>query len=1064
VASLAVALCLFGVFAYATLGIAVVPNANYPSVSVITIYQGADPATVESNITKPIEDAISSLPNIDTNGLTSTSAYGRSTVSVQFTSAANADLVSVDVERVVNGVRDKLPTDANAPVIRKLDINAAGVATVVLSGASLPHLQDLIDTSLQQQFSALPGVGAVNVASGVTREIHITVDQEALRGRGLSINNVTNALQTQQIEVPAGSITDGRTDLSVYFDGLAASMETLGNIVLAQTPTGPVYMRDVATFEDTFQKRSSIARVNGREGIALVFVKLPDANSINVVDSVKRRMEELNPQLPPGMHLDLVVDASTYSAKSFSTVRSALIEAVIATGVILLVFLHTWRSTLTVLVSIPVSILSTLALMSLLHYNLNLLTMVALVVSVGILVDDSIVVLENISRHLDMGKSPGEAALDGRNEIGLAAITITLVDVVVYVPLATMTSGLPGQFIAPFAVVITSATLASLIVSFTLTPLQAKLYLRRHEGKFGNSPLARFGRWWDRGFDTLERWYEHLLSFTLPRRWLVILVGLACFAGGLSLLFTGKIGFDFFPNGDQSEVDVTLTMPPATSLATTTGVADKIESELHTYPEVRGLYTVLGVSLTGGAAASAGTGSSSAQITVLLVPPSQRTRPVAELAEDMRVRLEGRYPGAKLRVGMPNAFGFTGFGGAPTQVQVAGPDAATVDRISRDVQKVVATVPGAVGIDNSNDNLQTQLRTKIDWTRAADLGVSARDGGNALRAAIDGFTSNSNQYRESGKSSIPIRVLTVDAGSLTPTQISRLPVSGSKGVVELGQFTTFEQVGIPTTIQHVNRLRSVTIGVSPGQGYLTGTVQNAVVAAVAKMKLPTGYSLSYAGSGQQGASAVGDVVRAMEVAVLLMYMLMLMLFGSFTLPLAVLMSLPLAMIGALGALALGHSAFTLFSMLGAVVLLGLVGKNAILLVDRADHLRQTGLDRHSALLQAGPSRLRPIVMTTLSIMAALIPITSGLEEGSELLQSVGLVLIGGLLTSTLLTLVFVPAMYTIFDDIQNLVARLFRRGRPARPKFTGLPVPVGMRTGHPAGEPVLAGREREGAD
>jgi hydrophobic/amphiphilic exporter-1 (mainly G- bacteria), HAE1 family len=1061
VASLALGLCLFGAFAYATLGIAVVPNANFPSVSVITIYQGADPSTVEANVTKPIEDAISSLPNIDTNGLTSVSAYGRSTVSVQFTSAANADLVPVDVERVVNAVRDKLPTDANPPIIRKLDINAAGVATVVLSGPSLVRLQDLIETSLQQQFGALPGVGSVNIASGVTHEVHVTVDQEALRARGLSINSVTNALQLQQIEMPAGSISDGTTDLSVYFDSLASSLESLGAIVITQTSTGPVFMRDVATFDDTFQKRTSIARVNGREGVGLIIVKLPDANSISVVDAVRHKVDELNLQLPAETHLDLVIDTSTYTSKSFATVRSALVEAVLATGLILLVFLHTWRSTLTVLVSIPVSILSTLALMYLLHYNLNLLTMVALVVSVGILVDDSIVVLENISRHLDMGKSPGQAALDGRNEISLAAITITLVDVVVYVPLATMTTGLPGQFLQPFAVVITSATLASLIVSFTLTPLQARLYLRRHEGKLGNSVLTRFGRQWDRGFDALERQYERVLSFSLPRRWLVIAIGFIFFGAGLSLLFTGRIGFDFFPSGDQSEVDLTLTMPPATSLAITEGVADKIEAELQNYAELRAIYSVVGVSGAGGAAVSATSGSNQAQITALLVRPGERSRSVAEIAEDMRVRLEGRYPGAKLRVSMPNAFGFTGFGGAPTQVQVLGPDSATVDQLSREIQQVITTVPGAVGIDNSNDNLQPQLRTKIDWTRAADLGVTARDGGTVLRAALDGFTSNNNQYRQVGKSSIPIRVLTTDAGNMTPTQIARLPVSGSKGVVELGQFTTFEQAGIPTTIQHVNRLRSVTIGVTPGQGYLTGTVQNAVVAAVSKVKLPLGYTVSYAGTGQQGGSAFGDVIRAMMVAVLLMYMLMMMLFNSFTLPLAVLMSLPLAMIGALGALALAHSAFTLFSMLGAVVLLGLVGKNAILLVDRADHLRQTGLDRYSALMQAGPSRLRPIVMTTLSIMAALLPITSGLEEGSELLQSVGLVLIGGLLTSTLLTLVFVPAMYTVFDDIQNLAGRLARRGTSAQPRFNGVPAPFGIPAARPA---VLAGKDREGGD
>src|SRR5712691_4171691 len=579
VAGVAVALCLFGLFAYTSLGVAITPNVNVPQAIVTTTYPGADPATVEANVTRPIEDAVATLPNIDSNGLISTSTFGVSVVSVQFTSAANADLVAVDVQRVVNEVRSKLPADADPPSVTKVDFNAQGVATLVLSGSGqqLTRLQDLAENSLQQQFNALPGVGTTAIRSGITHEIHITVDQDALRARDLSITSVVNALQSQQLEVPAGTITQGTTDLSVYFDSLAGKVETLGDIVVTQTATGPVYLRDVASVQDTFKTRTSIVRVNGQEGISLVIIKLADANSISVVDGVKHKLDELNSQLPPGTHLSLVVDASTYTSKSFSTVRNALVEAVLATGLILLLFLHTWRSTLIVLVSIPVSLLSTLALMYVLHYNLNLLTMVALVVSVGILVDDSIVVLENISRHLDMGKSPADAALDGRNEISLAAITITLVDVVVYVPLATMTTGLPGQFLQPFAVVITAATLASLVVSFTLTPLQARLYLRRHEGKFGNSPLARFGRQWDRGFDALEHQYERLLSFSLPRRWLVILVGMACFAGGLSLLFTGKIGFDFFPSGDQSVVDITLTMPPATSLATTSGVTDKIE-------------------------------------------------------------------------------------------------------------------------------------------------------------------------------------------------------------------------------------------------------------------------------------------------------------------------------------------------------------------------------------------------------------------------------------------------------------------------------------------------------
>jgi len=1030
VSGIALALCLFGLLAFTSLGVAIAPNVNIPQAVVTTSYPGADPATIEANVTRPIEDAIATLPNIDTNGLTSTSAFGVSLVSVQFTSAANPDLVAVDVQRVVNGVRANLPADADTPTVTKVDFNAQGVATVVLSGRglSLTRLEDLAENSLQQQFNALPGVGTTAIRSGIKHEVHVTVDQDALRARALSINTVAGALQTQQLEVPAGTIAQGTTDLSVYFDSLAPRVDALNDLVVQQTDNGPIYLRDVATVQDTFKMRSSIVRVDGREGISLVAIKLADANSISVVDGVKQKIAELNQQLPPGIRLDLVVDASTYTSKSFSTVRNALVEAIFATGLILLIFLHTWRSTLIVLVSIPVSLLATLTLMAVLHYNLNLLTMVALVVSVGILVDDSIVVLENIARHLGMGKPPLDAAVEGRTEIGLAAITITLVDVVVYVPMAVMTTGLPAQFLQPFAVVITAATLSSLAVSFTLTPMLARFFLRRTDSAAGTSPLARFGRLLDAGFNRLERGYERLLRWSLPRRWRVIGIGVASFAAGIGLLVFGLIGLDFFPNGDQSELDITLRMPASTTLDATNATAQKVETELRTLPEVRSLYSVVGESSVGGDPTDIG-GANQAQITALLVPHGDRSRSSAEIAEDVRQRFDHRFPGAKVRVGMPNAFGFGGYGGAPIQVLVQGSDPQVVDQLATQIQQRIAPLPGAVGLDNSNDNVQTQLRARIDWTRAADLGVNPRDAGAALRSALDGFTSNANQFRQTGRPSIPIRILTVDPQNTSPTDIQRLPVTGARGDVQLGQFTTFEQTRIPTAINHVNRLRSVTIGVNAGDGQLVGNLQNQVQVAVANVSMPSGYTVTYAGQGQQGGSAFGDLARAMGVAVLLMYMLMMMLFRSLTLPLAVLMSLPLALVGALGAMALAHSAFTLFSMLGVAVLLGLVGKNAILLVDRTHHLRETGYDRYCALLAAGPTRLRPIVMTTLSVMAALLPIASGLEEGSELLQSVALVLIGGLLTSTLLTLVFVPAMYTVFDDLQELVLRLVRRPR-----------------------------------
>ncbi len=1045
VLAVTVAVGIFGVFAYASLGVAIAPNINFPQVIVTTTYAGADPETIESNVTQPIEDAIAALPNIDTNGLTSISAQGVSTVIVQFTSAANADLVSVDVERVVNQARSNLPPDADPPIISKVDINAAGVATVVFSGPQpLTELEDVAENVLQKQFNALPGVGAANIRSGITREVHVNVDEWQLRARGLSINNVVTALQGQQLEVPAGTITQGRSDFSVYFDALAARPEDLGNIVVLQTPNGAVYLRDVATVESTYKKRDAIVRVNGQEGIALVVTKLPDANTISVVNEVRKAITRLEPQLPPGSHLDVVVDSARYTQKSFDTVQRALIEAIFMTGLILLLFLHTWRSTAIVLVSIPTSLLVTLTMMSLLDYNLNLLTMMALTLCVGILVDDSIVVLENIARHLGMGKPPWHAALEGRSEIGLAALTITLVDVVVYVPIAVMLSGIPAQFLRPFALTIAIATLTSLMISFTLTPLLASRFLKREEEHAGG-PLARFGRWWDSGFFWMEHRYEALLRYTLPRRWWVIGAGLLSFALGISLWMMGLIGSDFFPSGDQSEIDITLTMPPSSSLDATNQAALQIENALHQYHEVTTVYSVVGT--TSGFFGN-NTGANTAQVTALLVPPHDRQRTSADLGDEMRTLFVSSIPGAKIQIGLPNAFGFGRFGGQPIQVQVQGVDPATVDRLAGEVEQAVRAVPGAASVQNSNDNRQTQLRAKIDWARAADLGVTPQAAGTALRFAIDGFRSSATQYKQTGRTAIDIRVLNANANVATVQDIRDLPVSTSNGgTVKLSQFTDIREVTIPTRINHVNRLRSVTIGAEPGAGKLVGDVQNAVMRAVKDVPLPSGYAVTYAGQGNSGNSAFTDIFKALGVAVLLMYMLMMVLFGSLTLPLAVLMSLPLAVVGSFGAMALTHTPFTLFSLLGFAVLVGLVGKNAILLVDYTEILQGRGYERNAALLEAGPTRLRPIVMTTMSVMAALLPIASGLEEGSELLKSAAVVLIGGLLTSTLLTLVFVPAMFTIFDDFQRWVGSRFRRGLGALPAPSpharhGTPAPI----------------------
>jgi len=840
VSAITFSIILFGLFSYFNMGIAITPNVNFPTVVVTTVYPGADPETIEANVTRPIEDAIATLPNIDNNGLTSTSMQGISSVTVQFTSAANPDMVSVDVERVVQSVRFKLPTEADPPTVSKIDINAFGVATVIFSGdQSLLELQGVAEDVLQRRFNAVPGVSSTAIQSGITREIHVLVDQSKLQSSGLSINTVISSVQAQQLEMPAGTITQSGRDYSIYFDALVTTPQQLGEIVLLQTQAGAVRLKDVATIQDTMLKRQAIVRVNGKEGIALVVAKLPQANTITVVDGVKKAIQELDSQIPPGSHLDVVVDNSTYTAKSFNTVQRALIEAVLCTGLILLLFLHTWRSTVIVLVSIPTSLLATMVVMGFLHYNLNLLTMMALTLSVGILVDDSIVVLENIFRHLKMGKLPYVAALDGRSEIGLAAITITLVDVVVYVPIAVLLSGIAAQFIGPFAITIATATLASLAVSFTLTPLLASRFLKAGDEHASTGPMAAFGRAWNNGFMFIEKRYESLLRVALPHRWWVIGIGLATFVAGIML--STQIGQDFFPSGDQSEIDMTMLLPSGTALSATNAATQQIEQELRARPDVVTVFSLVGQYTSG---FGGDTGANAAQIRVLLSSPHERQISSIDLGAELRTQYGNAIPGAKIQIGVPNAFGWGGFGGQPIQALVQGSDPVTLDTYAAQVAETMRQVPGATSVQSSNENVQTQIRAKVDWQRAADLGVQPQAAGLALRTAIDGFKSNSNQFHREGLSAVDIRVLSSTGENATLADIRGLPVSTTNGgTIRLDQFTAFQERQNPTSIRHVNRLRSITVGAEPVQGTPTGTLQNAVMTELKKIPAQTALRL-----------------------------------------------------------------------------------------------------------------------------------------------------------------------------------------------------------------------------
>jgi hydrophobic/amphiphilic exporter-1 (mainly G- bacteria), HAE1 family len=1032
IAALTIAILLFGLTSYLSMGIGIVPNINFPGALITTTDAGADPSTVETQITKPIEDAVAALPNIDT--ITSTSDEGVSTVVLQFTTAANPDLASVDVERVVNALRGQLPPEASPPSVAKFDTSAFPVITVAVSGPQpLDQITRIAQDQIQRAFAGVAGVQSVSLKGGQAREIQVKVDPTKLEAYGIGLNSVQLALQSEQLQTPAGLLAADGRDVNVRLNGLVSQPQQLGQIIVATTSGGPVYLRDVATVVDGVKTTQTIDRVNGGLAVTITASKQASASTLAVSKGVRQAMVDLQPTLPQGMRLDVVNDAALYTQQSFNTIQRTLLEAVLLTGLILMVFLHTWRSTLIVLVSIPTSLFTTFGLMSVLGMDLNLFSMLAVTLSVGILVDDSIVILENIFRHLGLGEAPVLAAINGRSEIGLAALMITLVDVAVYVPIALI-PGIAGEFIRPFALVIAAATLTSLVVSFTLTPLLASRLIHPADAlKPGNGLLENFGRRWDAGFETVGRAYQRLLRRVLTgrliqvgpirvgARWGVILLGFATFVAGLALFASGLIGIDVFPSGDQSEVDVTLTMPPAATIERTNAVVQQMEGKLKAVPEVREVYASIGGGSFGFGSASGDT----ANLTILLVPVTERTRSAAQIEDVLRGTLNPGIPNARLDLSLANAFGFGGGGTQPIQVAVQGPNPTTLNRLVDQVTAQIKGVPGVVDVTNPNQKTQPEFVVNVDRSRAGDLGITSQTAATALQTAVGGIVVS--KFRQIGQDDVDIRLIADDAFRASPDNLASLPLQSTTGeIVHLGQVGTIVAGSAPTRISHVGRTRSVTVSAA-ASGRTIGSVSQDVQTSLDQLPLPSGYKITYQGQAAMGASAFASIFAALGTSLLLMYMLMMMLFGSVTLPLAVLISLPLAIVGALGSLVLTGSSFTLFSLLGIAMLVGLVGKNAILLVDFTEILRKRGVNRTQALLEAGPTRLRPIVMTTMSILASLAPVAVGVEAGSELLRAAALVLMGGLLTSTLLTLVFVPAMYTIFDDIQEFFRHVVER-------------------------------------
>ncbi len=1032
------AVMLGGIVAYIALGVDLLPSVKFPYVAVYVTYPGAGPREVESRVTKPIEDAVAGSPNL--KNLMSTSGDNYSIILMQFKDGTDPDAAIQDVERRVNQIRSTLPEDIKDPSIAKED---PADSPILVMGANWDRnpdgLYDLVDSTIRPRLETVEGISSVQIRGGREREIHVTVDRQQLEARGLSLTQITSALAAANLSAPSGYVHEGTNEYSLRVYGLVQQLDELSNLVVASSPgKAVVRLKDVAAVQDGFKKQEFISRVNGQEGVGILVNKQKTANAVAVADGIQKALNALAPSLPPGVQIVTVMNSAEFVKASLSSVQTNLRDAVFIVALVLLLFLHTWRSTLIVLISIPTSLIATLAAMWLLGFSINMMSMMGLALTIGILVDDSIVVLENIYRHMKLGESPWTAAFNGRAEIGAAAVAITLVDVVVYTPVAFLT-GMVGQFFREFGGTIVVATLFSLLMSFTLTPMLASRWLTADSEE--RSPLAFLWRRWEAGYQALTLQYRRLLVQALRLRWLVLLVGLLAFFAGIALVGFKVVSTEFMTSADQGEFSVAIDLPPGTSLEGTNQALQQLEAGMAKIPEMVSLLSTIGVGGQYGLPQHR-----SARIYVRLKPVSQRSRTVFQVAEDVR-SLGDAIPGMHARISYPSIVGYTG---QPVLLRVRGSDMATLSNIAGQVEQIMRRTPGLIDVTNSAAQGAPEMRVQIDQQRLSDLGLTTAQVAAALRTAFEGTVAT--ELRRENEDKVDIRVLYARTGSGSElASIPDIPLSTPQGTeIRLSQVARLVPVEGPAEIEREDRVRQIVLGANLADRPL-GEITTEIRHAVNSLTLPSGYTIVMAGDTELQEEAFGDLLKALGISILLIFMLMVALYDSLIYPLVIMGSMPVASVGAIGALAITHNTLNMFSMVGLIMLTGLVAKNAILLVDYTNTLRKRGYSRTEALLEAGPTRLRPILMTTAAMVFAMLPLALRLGEGSETRSPLAIVVIGGLLTSTLLTLVVVPAGYTVMDDFQEWIGTRFGRRKRAK---EGLPDQSKPEAGVDGSEPV----------
>jgi hydrophobe/amphiphile efflux-1 (HAE1) family protein len=1006
-------LTLGGLLSYSMMGYELIPKFETNMVTISTVYPGASPAEVETSVTRKIEDAVGSLENV--KKVESSSYESLSVIMVQLNTGADVNYALNDAQRKVNAILADLPDDADPPSLQKFSLDDLPIMTLSISSSKLNNkdLYDLLDKKIEPIFSRVNGVAQVDLVGGQEREIQVSLDEKKMQGYGLAIADAQQAILSSNLDFPTGALKTRTSRSTIRLSGKYRSVEEMNNLVVSNKNGAQVRLSDIATVFDTQKDVEKVARYNQNSTILLQVKKQSDANAVSVSEAIQKTIANVQDNYKTqAVKINIVDDTTDFTLEAADHVIFDLFLAIILVAVVMLLFLHNIRNAFIVMVSIPMSLIATVIGMYLMGYTLNLMSLLGLSLVVGILVDDAIVVLENVYRHMEMGKSRIRAAYDGASEIGFTVTAITLVIVVVFLPIA-MSSGLVADILAQFCVTVVIATLFSLLASFTIIPWLSSRY-----GKLvhltGKNPFEKFILWFEKQLEKFTHWITGILEWVLKstlRRVMTVIITFIILLSSFMLVAFGFIGGEFFPKMDRGQFLVQMELPKDASVEKTNQVTLAVEKYLRDDKDVVDMITTVGQQSSGFGGAQATLYQS--EIQVILVDKSERNESTDIKSAKIKRALEEKFTGVEFKTA---PIGLMGADNAPIEMVVTAQDNETANKEANRILELLKKVPGSVDAELSTDSGSPEVQVNIDRDKMASLGLNLSSVGQTMQTA---FSGNTDGKFRAGEYEYDINIRFGDANRQSIDDVRNLMFTNPRGEqIRLSQFADVKMGSGPSLLERRDKAPSVKVK-SKVVGRPVGDVANEWAAQFMNNEKtkPAGVSYIWSGDMENQTEGFGTLGIALMAAIVLVYLVMVSLYDSFVYPFVVLFSIPLALIGVMVILAITGNSLNIFTMLGMIMLIGLVAKNAIMIVDFANMRKEAGANTHDALIQANHARLRPILMTTIAMIFGMIPIAIAKGAGAEMNNGLAWVIIGGLTSSLFLTLIIVPVVYSLFDSI-----------------------------------------------